>query len=181
MPKTLYDKIWDAHVVARNPVGASILYIDQHLVHEVTSAPAFDALERENHAVRRPEATLAVADHNIPTHVGRSDETDDTHAALQLRLIRKYSSSHRFAYYGYDDPRQGIVHVVGPEQGLTQPGMVIVCGDSHTSTHGAFGALAFGIGTSEVEHVLGHPNASAAEIKNDEDPGRGDTSAGHHP
>ncbi|WP_368186186.1 3-isopropylmalate dehydratase large subunit [Aestuariibius sp. HNIBRBA575] len=154
MAKTLYDKIWDTHVVAQNAAGATILYIDQQFLHEVTSAPAFDTIEREGHAVRRPEATLAVADHNIPTHVGRTDETDDPEAALQLQLIRQYSARHKLDYYGYDDIRQGVVHVVGPEQGLTQPGMTIVCGDSHTSTHGAFGALAFGICTSEIEHVL---------------------------
>jgi len=152
--KTLYDKIWDAHIVIENAMGASLLYIDQQMLHEVTSAPAFDTLEKEGYTVHRPEATLACADHNIPTHIGRNDDTDDPESALQLRLIRSYSATHDINYYGYEDIRQGIVHVIGPEQGLTQPGMAIVCGDSHTSTLGAFGALAFGICTSEIEHVL---------------------------
>ena len=154
MAKTLYEKIWDSHVAAKSVDGATILYIDQQMLHEVTSAPAFDAIESRGHAVHRPDANLAVADHNIPTHIGRDDETADYESALQLRLIREYTTRHGIDYYGFEDHRQGIVHVVGPEQGLTQPGMTIVCGDSHTSTHGAFGALAFGICTSEVEHVL---------------------------
>ncbi len=150
-PKTLYDKLWDAHVVKQ---GSNILYIDQHFIHEVTSAPAFESLYDMKRPVRRPEATLAVADHDIPTFSGRSDNCEDPEATLQLKLIRENTTRCNIQYFGYDDIRQGVVHVVGPEQGLTHPGMTIVCGDSHTSTHGAFGALAFGICTSEVEHVL---------------------------
>jgi 3-isopropylmalate/(R)-2-methylmalate dehydratase large subunit len=154
MPKTLYDKIWESHIVRKNENGTSLLYIDQHLVHEVTSPQAFEGLRDAHRKVRRTEATLAVADHDIPTFVGRSDDCDDPEATLQLKLIRQNSTEFGVTYFGYEDRRQGIVHVVGPEQGLTQPGMTIVCGDSHTSTHGAFGALAFGICTTEVEHVL---------------------------
>lgn len=154
MGKTLYEKIWDIHVCADSTAGASILYIDRHLVHEVSSPIAFDTLARKGLAVFNPNATLAVADHNISTYPGRNDESSDEAATLQLKLIRQYASAHNIQYYGYDDIRQGIVHVVGPEQGITQPGMTIVCGDSHTSTHGAFGALAFGICTTEIEHVL---------------------------
>jgi 3-isopropylmalate/(R)-2-methylmalate dehydratase large subunit len=153
-PRTLYDKIWDSHVVHTYEDGTALLYIDQHLVHEVTTPQPFDGLRSERRKVRRLDATLGVADHDIPTTADRSDECEDPEARLQLELMRKNTAEFGVTYFGYEDPRQGIVHVVGPEQGLTHPGMTIVCGDSHTSTHGAFGAYAVGIGTSEVEHVL---------------------------
>jgi 3-isopropylmalate/(R)-2-methylmalate dehydratase large subunit len=152
-PRTLYDKIWDAHVVEQQDDGTTILYIDRHLVHEVTSPQAFEGLRMSQRKVRRPEATLAVVDHNVPT-TDRSRPIDDPEAAAQIAALADNTREFGIEYYAMDDPRQGIVHIVGPEQGLTQPGMTIVCGDSHTATHGAFGALAFGIGTSEVEHVL---------------------------
>ncbi|MEX6505266.1 3-isopropylmalate dehydratase large subunit [Jiella sp. M17.18] len=154
MAKTLYDKIWDSHVVDRQANGQTILYIDQHFIIEVTSPQPFESLRDAGRRVRRPEATLGVADHNVPTFVGRTDDTDDPASREQLRLMRENTTEFGIKYFGYEDRRQGIVHVIGPEQGLTHPGMTIVCGDSHTATHGAFGALAFGIGTSEVEHVL---------------------------
>jgi 3-isopropylmalate dehydratase large subunit len=153
-PRTLYDKIWDSHAIHKFSDGTTLLYIDQHLVHEVTTPQPFDGLRSEGRRVHRLDATLGVADHDIPTTPGRSDDVEDPEAKLQLSLMRKNTKEFGVTYFGYEDPRQGIVHVVGPEQGLTQPGMTIVCGDSHTSTHGAFGAYAVGIGTSEVEHVL---------------------------
>jgi 3-isopropylmalate/(R)-2-methylmalate dehydratase large subunit len=153
-PRTLYDKIWDAHLVHAYEDGTAILYIDQHLVHEVTTPQPFDGLRAEKRRVRRTEATLGVADHDVPTTPDRSDECEDPQAREQLALMRKNTAEFGVTYFGFEDQRQGIVHVVGPEQGVTQPGMTIVCGDSHTSTHGAFGAYAVGIGTSEVEHVL---------------------------
>ncbi len=153
-PRTLYDKIWDSHLTHEYADGTALLYIDQHLVHEVTTPQPFDGLRTEGRRVRRLDATLGVADHDIPTTAGRSDDVEDPEAKLQLSLMRKNTKEFGVTYFGYEDPRQGIVHVVGPEQGLTHPGMTIVCGDSHTSTHGAFGAYAVGIGTSEVEHVL---------------------------
>ncbi|WP_045737618.1 3-isopropylmalate dehydratase large subunit [Xanthomonas sp. MUS 060] len=152
--QTLYDKIWASHALHKFSDGTVLLYIDQHLIHEVTTPQPFDGLRREGRRVRRLDATLGVADHDIPTTLGRSDDVEDPEAKLQLALMRKNTQEFGVTYFGYEDPRQGIVHVVGPEQGLTQPGMTIVCGDSHTSTHGAFGAYAVGIGTSEVEHVL---------------------------
>ncbi|MCW8199448.1 3-isopropylmalate dehydratase large subunit [Verminephrobacter aporrectodeae subsp. tuberculatae] len=154
MPLTLYDKIWNAHRVHAFSDGSTLLYIDQHLVHEVTTPQPFDGLRLAGRRVRRPDATLGVADHDIPTTPGRSDDCEDPEARVQLALMRQNTREFGITYFGYEDPRQGIVHVVGPEQGLTQPGMTVVCGDSHTSTHGAFGAYAVGIGTSEVEHVL---------------------------
>ena len=152
-PKTLYDKIWDSHAVADMGDGTTLLYVDRHLVHEVTSPQAFEGLRQSGRRVRRPEATLAVADHNVPT-TDRSQGIDDEESRIQVDTLAENCEHFGIALFGMDDPRQGIVHIVGPEQGLTQPGMTIVCGDSHTATHGAFGALAFGIGTSEVEHVL---------------------------
>ena len=152
-PKTLYDKIWDSHVVADNGDGTVLLYIDRHLVHEVTSPQAFEGLRQAGRAVRRPGATLAVADHNVPT-TDRGAGIDDEESRVQVETLTENCREFGVALFDMDDPRQGIVHIVGPEQGFTQPGMTIVCGDSHTATHGAFGALAFGIGTSEVEHVL---------------------------
>jgi 3-isopropylmalate/(R)-2-methylmalate dehydratase large subunit len=156
MPRTLYDKIWDAHVVAMEPSGEAILYIDLHLIHEVTTPQAFAGLAAAGRAVRRPRRTLAVADHNVPTAgqaLGVAAVADDE-ARLQLQTLERNVAAHGIEFFPMGDVRNGIVHIVGPEQGRTQPGMTIVCGDSHTSTHGAFGALAQGIGTSEVEHVL---------------------------
>ena len=150
---TLYDKIWDAHLVHAEPGEACVLYIDRHLVHEVTSPQAFEGLRMAGRKVRRPELTLAVADHNVPT-TDRSKGINDPESALQVATLENNAREFGVTYYAMDDIRQGIVHIVGPEQGLTLPGQTIVCGDSHTATHGAFGALAFGIGTSEVEHVL---------------------------
>ncbi|HET9149371.1 MAG TPA: 3-isopropylmalate dehydratase large subunit [Alphaproteobacteria bacterium] len=151
-PRTLFDKIWDSHVVEKLPDGTCILYIDRHLVHEVTSPQAFEGLRLTGRTVRRPDATLAVPDHNVPT----TDRTTiaDEDSRIQLATLDKNARDFGLIYFPIQDKRQGIVHIVGPEQGFTQPGMTIVCGDSHTATHGAFGALAFGIGTSEVEHVL---------------------------
>jgi 3-isopropylmalate/(R)-2-methylmalate dehydratase large subunit len=152
-PRTLFDKIWDAHVVHREDDGTCVLYIDRHLVHEVTSPQAFEGLRMAGRKVRRPELTLAVADHNVPT-TDRSKGIADEESRIQIETLEGNARDFGLRYFGMDDVRQGIVHVIGPEQGFTLPGMTIVCGDSHTSTHGAFGALAFGIGTSEVEHVL---------------------------
>ncbi|WP_342349267.1 3-isopropylmalate dehydratase large subunit [uncultured Nitrospira sp.] len=151
--KTLFEKIWDQHVVREEPDGTTLLYIDRHLVHEVTSPQAFEGLRLAGRRPRRPTAALAVPDHNVPT-TDRSQGIADPMSALQISTLEGNCAEFGITYYGMDDIRQGIVHVIGPEQGLTLPGMTIVCGDSHTSTHGAFGALAFGIGTSEVEHVL---------------------------
>ena len=151
--KTLFDKIWDAHVVETRDDGSAILYIDRHLVHEVTSPQAFEGLRNTGRTVRRPDATLAVADHNVPT-TDRSIGIADEESRIQVETLERNCAEFGVPYFGMDDIRQGIVHIIGPEQGFTLPGMTIVCGDSHTATHGAFGALAFGIGTSEVEHVL---------------------------
>ncbi len=152
-PRTLYDKIWDAHLVHEGEDGACLLYIDRHLVHEVTSPQAFEGLRLAGRKVRRPEATLAVPDHNVPTE-GRARGIEDPESRLQVETLRGNAAEFGIEMFDVDDVRQGIVHIIGPEQGFTQPGMTIVCGDSHTATHGAFGALAHGIGTSEVEHVL---------------------------
>ena len=153
-PRTLFDKIWDNHVVQRDGDGTCLLYIDRHLVHEVTSAQAFDGLRLAGRKVRRTDATLAVADHNVPTTSDRSKGIVEEESRLQVQTLDDNARQFGITYLSMSDIRQGIVHIVGPEQGFTQPGMTIVCGDSHTATHGAFGALAFGIGTSEVEHVL---------------------------
>jgi len=152
-PRTLFDKIWDAHVVHRQDDGTCVLYIDRHLVHEVTSPQAFEGLRMTGRKVRRPDLTVAVADHNVPT-TDRSKGIEDPESRIQVETLAKNAHDFGVMHFGMDDIRQGIVHIIGPEQGLTQPGNTIVCGDSHTATHGAFGALAFGIGTSEVEHVL---------------------------
>ena len=152
-PKTLFDKIWDAHVVHQQDDGTCLIYIDRHLVHEVTSPQAFEGLRNTGRAVRCPERTLAVADHNVPT-TDRSIGIADEESRIQVEALASNAAEFGVPYFAMNDIRQGIVHVIGPEQGFTQPGMTIVCGDSHTATHGAFGALAFGIGTSEVEHVL---------------------------
>ena len=153
MARTLFDKIWDSHLVDVQDDGTSLLYIDRHLVHEVTSPQAFEGLKAAGRGVRRPEATLAVCDHNVPT-TDRSGGIDDEESRIQIETLERNCAEFGIPYFSMSDVRQGIVHIIGPEQGMTQPGMTIVCGDSHTSTHGAFGALAFGIGTSEVEHVL---------------------------
>ena len=152
-PRTLLDKIWESHVVNVDDDGAYLLYIDRHLVHEVTSPQAFEGLRVAGRPVRRPDATLAVADHNVPT-TDRSGGIVEEDSRIQVETLETNCRDFGIEYYGMGDIRQGIVHIIGPEQGMTQPGMTIVCGDSHTATHGAFGALAFGIGTSEVEHVL---------------------------
>ncbi len=163
--KTLYDKIWDAHVVSTEPDGTCLIYIDRHLVHEVTSAQAFEGLRLNNRPVRRPELTLAVVDHNIPT-TDRSQGIDDPESKLQMDTLAKNTSEFGVEYYNELDERQGIVHIIGPEQGFTLPGTTVVCGDSHTATHGAFGALAHGIGTSEVEHVLASQTLLQNKSKN---------------
>ncbi|MGO8866619.1 MAG: 3-isopropylmalate dehydratase large subunit [Alphaproteobacteria bacterium] len=152
-PRTLFDKIWQTHLVERQRDGTVILYIDRHLVHEVTSPQAFEGLRLAGRKVRRPDATIAVADHNIPT-TDRASGIKDAESRLQVETLEANCKEFGVPYIPVADVRQGIVHIIGPEQGMSQPGMTIVCGDSHTSTHGAFGALAFGIGTSEVEHVL---------------------------
>jgi 3-isopropylmalate/(R)-2-methylmalate dehydratase large subunit len=152
-PRTLYDKIWDSHLVEQQPDGTCVLYIDRHLVHEVTSPQAFEGLRMAGRKVRRPDATLAVADHNVPT-TDRSKGIADEESRIQVETLVANVAEFGVPYFPVEDERQGVVHIIGPEQGFTQPGMTIVCGDSHTATHGAFGALAFGIGTSEVEHVL---------------------------
>ena len=152
-PRTLFEKIWDSHVVHRQDDGTCVIYVDRHLVHEVTSPQAFEGLRMANRLVRRPDATVAVADHNTPTTpIGEGGM--DEESRIQVETLEKNVADFGVPYFDMNDARRGIVHVIGPEQGLTLPGMTIVCGDSHTSTHGAFGALAFGIGTSEVEHVL---------------------------
>jgi 3-isopropylmalate/(R)-2-methylmalate dehydratase large subunit len=153
MPKTLFDKVWDAHVVEALGDGTVLLYIDRHLVHEVTSPQAFANFRVTGRTVRRPEATIAVVDHNVPTS-DRSLPIEDPESRLQVETLERNVAEFGVPYFALRDRRQGIVHVIGPEQGLSLPGMTIVCGDSHTSTHGAMGALAFGIGSSEVEHVL---------------------------
>ncbi|MCX7353763.1 MAG: 3-isopropylmalate dehydratase large subunit [Alphaproteobacteria bacterium] len=152
-PRTLFDKVWDNHLVDKRDDGTCLLYIDRHLVHEVTSPQALEGLRTAGRKVRRPDATLAVPDHNVPT-TPRSQGIDDPESALQIETLEKNCAEFGVPIIGMNDIRQGIVHIIGPEQGFTLPGMTIVCGDSHTSTHGAFGSLAFGIGTSEVEHVL---------------------------
>ncbi len=152
-PLTLYQKIWNNHVIHQDDDGTCLIYIDRHLVHEVTSPQAFEGLRMTGRKVRRPDATLAVADHNVPTS-DRSEGIKEEESRIQLEALARNTEEFGVQYFDMMDKRQGIVHVIGPEQGFTQPGMTIVCGDSHTSTHGAFGALAFGIGTSEVEHVL---------------------------
>lgn len=165
MGKTLYDKIWDDHVVETSDDGTSLLYIDRHLVHEVTSPQAFEGLRMAGRDVHAPEKTLAVPDHNVPT-LGRASGIDDPESKLQVETLARNAEDFNIEFYDMADKRQGIVHIVGPEQGFTLPGMTIVCGDSHTSTHGAFGALAHGIGTSEVEHVLATQTLIQKKAKN---------------
>ena len=164
-PKTLYDKIWDSHVADQQEDGTCLLYIDRHLVHEVTSPQAFEGLRMAHRKVRAPQRTLAVVDHNVPT-TDRSKGIDDPESKLQVETLAKNAAEFGVEYYDELDGRQGVVHIVGPEQGFTLPGMTIVCGDSHTSTHGAFGSLAHGIGTSEVEHVLATQTLVQKKAKN---------------
>ena len=164
-PRTLFDKIWDAHVVDRQDDGTCLIYIDRHLVHEVTSPQAFEGLRAAGRQLRAPEKTLAVPDHNVPT-TDRSAGIDDEESCIQVETLRQNCADFGVPIFDVDDVRQGIVHVIGPEQGFTLPGMTIVCGDSHTATHGAFGALAFGIGTSEVEHVMATQTLIQAPAKN---------------
>ena len=165
MSKTIYDKILESHLVEEQSDGTILLYIDRHLVHEVTSPQAFEGLRMTNRKVKSPLSTLAVADHNVPT-TDRSKGIADKESAIQVETLSKNCKEFGVNFFGLNDKRQGIVHVIGPEQGFTQPGMTIVCGDSHTSTHGAFGALAFGIGTSEVEHVLATQTLIQTKAKN---------------
>ena len=165
MSKTLYDKIWDNHLVHKQDDGTTLIYVDRHLVHEVTSPQAFEGLRLQKRKVRRPEFTLAVPDHNVPT-TDRTKGIDDEESRIQVETLRSNCKEFGVKLFDVNDKRQGIVHIIGPEQGFTQPGTVIVCGDSHTATHGAFGALAFGIGTSEVEHVLATQTLIQKKSKN---------------
>jgi len=164
-PRTLFDKIWDSHLVNVQGDGTCLIYIDRHLIHEVTSPQAFEGLRNAGRKVRRPEATLAVIDHDVPT-TDRSKPIEDPDARAQIEALRKNCQESGILLFDIDDIRQGIVHIIGPEQGFTLPGATIVCGDSHTATHGAFGALAFGIGTSEVEHVLATQTLLQSPLKN---------------
>ena len=165
MSLTLYDKIWKEHLVHQQDDGTALLFVDRHLIHEVTSPQAFEGLRNSNRKVRQPNLTLAVVDHNIPT-TDRSKGIDDKDSRIQIETLDKNCKDFGVQLFGVHDKRQGIVHIVGPEQGFTQPGTVIVCGDSHTATHGAFGSLAFGIGTSEVEHVLATQTLVQKKAKN---------------
>ncbi|MFC3675066.1 3-isopropylmalate dehydratase large subunit [Ferrovibrio xuzhouensis] len=166
-PRTLYDKIWDSHLVDIDDQGNGLLYIDLHLVHEVTSPQAFAGLKAAGRQVRRPDRTVAVPDHNVPTTPDRAQFVfEDDEARIQVETLDRNAREYGVNYFPMNDINQGIVHIVGPEQGFTQPGMTIVCGDSHTSTHGAFGSLAFGIGTSEVEHVLATQTLPQRKAKN---------------
>ena len=165
-PRTLYDKIWDDHVVHQDADGTCLIYIDRHLVHEVTSPQAFEGLRMSGRMVRAPHKTIAVPDHNVPTTAGRETHIDNEESRLQVEVLDRNAREFGVHYYPVSDIRQGIVHIVGPEQGWTLPGMTVVCGDSHTATHGAFGALAHGIGTSEVEHVLATQTLIQKKSKN---------------
>ena len=165
MSQTIYDKIWNEHLVHQQEDGTSLLFVDRHLVHEVTSPQAFEGLRNSNRKVRQPKLTLAVADHNVPT-TDRSKGILDGESKLQVDKLEKNCKEFGVELFGMNDKRQGIVHIIGPEQGFTQPGTIIVCGDSHTATHGAFGSLAFGIGTSEVEHVLATQTLVQKKSKN---------------
>ena len=165
MSKTLYDKIWQSHLINEQDDGTSLIYIDRHLVHEVTSPQAFEGLRLSNRKVNSPKRTLAVADHNVPT-LDRELGIKEEDSRIQVEELDKNVEEFQIPYFNMNDTRQGIVHVIGPEQGFTQPGMTIVCGDSHTATHGAFGSLAFGIGTSEVEHVLATQTLVQTKPKN---------------
>jgi len=165
--RTLYDKIWDDHMVDQAEDGTCLLYIDRHLVHEVTSPQAFEGLRMTGRKVRAPQKTIAVPDHNVPTTLDRANAATMTEdSRIQVEALDKNAKDFGINYYPVSDVRQGIVHIVGPEQGWTLPGMTVVCGDSHTATHGAFGALAHGIGTSEVEHVLATQTLIQRKAKN---------------
>ena len=164
--KTLYDKIWGDHLITEDNDGTSLLYVDRHLVHEVTSPQAFEGLRMSNRTVRSPEKTIAVPDHNVPTTLDREEGISNKESRIQVEALDKNAIDFGINYYPVNDIRQGIVHIIGPEQGWTLPGMTIVCGDSHTATHGAFGALAHGIGTSEVEHVLATQTLIQKKSKN---------------
>jgi len=164
-PRTLFDKIWNSHLVNVQDDGTCLIYIDRHLIHEVTSPQAFEGLRSAGRKVRRPDATLAVVDHDVPT-TDRSKPIEDPEARIQIEALRRNCEESGIQMFDMDDIRQGIVHIIGPEQGFTLPGTTIVCGDSHTATHGAFGALAFGIGTSEVEHVLATQTLLQSPLKN---------------
>ena len=164
--KTLYDKIWEDHLITEDNDGTSLLYVDRHLVHEVTSPQAFEGLRMSNRTVRSPEKTIAVPDHNVPTTLDREEGISNKESRIQVEALDKNAIDFGINYYPVNDVRQGIVHIIGPEQGWTLPGMTIVCGDSHTATHGAFGALAHGIGTSEVEHVLATQTLIQKKSKN---------------
>ena len=164
--KTLYDKIWEDHLITEDNDGTSLLYVDRHLVHEVTSPQAFEGLRMSNRTVRSPEKTIAVPDHNVPTTLDREEGISNKESRIQVEALDKNAIDFGINYYPVNDIRQGIVHIIGPEQGWTLPGMTIVCGDSHTATHGAFGALAHGIGTSEVEHVLATQTLIQKKSKN---------------
>ena len=164
--KTLYDKIWEDHLITEDNDGTSLLYVDRHLVHEVTSPQAFEGLRMSNRTVRSPEKTIAVPDHNVPTTLDRAEGISNKESRIQVEALDKNAIDFGINYYPVNDIRQGIVHIIGPEQGWTLPGMTIVCGDSHTATHGAFGALAHGIGTSEVEHVLATQTLIQKKSKN---------------
>ena len=165
MSQTLYDKIWNEHIVHQQDDATTLLYVDRHLIHEVTSPQAFEGLRLSKRKVRQPNLTLAVADHNVPTS-NRTKGIDDQESKIQVEALEKNCKEFGIKLFDMKDKRQGIVHIIGPEQGFTQPGTVIVCGDSHTATHGAFGALAFGIGTSEVEHVLATQTLIQKKSKN---------------
>ncbi len=165
-PKTLYDKIWDAHLIEESEDGTSLIYIDRHLVHEVTSPQAFEGLRMAGRKVRAPDKTIAVPDHNVPTTPDREKGIENEESRIQVEALDRNAREFGIHYYPVNDIRQGIVHIVGPEQGWTLPGMTVVCGDSHTATHGAFGALAHGIGTSEVEHVLATQTLIQKKSKN---------------
>ena len=165
MSQTIYDKIWNDHLVHQQEDGTSLLFVDRHLIHEVTSPQAFEGLRNSNRKVRQPLLTLAVADHNVPT-TDRTAAISDEDSRIQIETLEKNCEEFGINLFGMNDKRQGIVHIIGPEQGFTQPGTIIVCGDSHTATHGAFGSLAFGIGTSEVEHVLATQTLVQKKSKN---------------
>ncbi len=176
-PKTIFDKIWLNHLVHKQEDGTCLIYIDRHLVHEVTSPQAFEGLRDNNRSVRKPDCTFAVADHNVPTS-DRSKGIDNKESRIQVEVLEKNCKEFGITLFPLLDKRQGIVHIIGPEQGITQPGMTIVCGDSHTATHGAFGSLAFGIGTSEVEHVLATQTLIQKPAKNMRISVNGKTAAG---
>jgi 3-isopropylmalate/(R)-2-methylmalate dehydratase large subunit len=165
-PRTLYDKLWDSHVVHQDDDGGTLIYIDLHLTHEVTTPQAYEGLRLANRKLHRTDKTIAVPDHNVPSTPDRLIKIEDPESRLQLDTLKQNSNDFDVEYIPMDDIRQGIVHIIGPEQGLTQPGKTVVCGDSHTATHGAFGALAFGIGTSDVEHVLATQTLSMQKSKN---------------